>query len=402
MIGSWMQGTAQSWLVLVLTHSATDLGITVALQTLPTLLLGPYAGLVADRVDKRKLLFWLQILMGIQAAVLAFSTFTGSTTYTEILVMSLVLGLNNCFENPARQAFVLEMVGREQVRNAISLNSTFINVARAIGPAFAGIIIASAGESWCFALNAVSFIPVATSLFRMDVAELQPVGEVKKAKGQLLEGFRYVRGVPELLVPLIMMGIIGTFTYEFQVTLPVLAKDTFRHGSETFGVMTAVMGIGAVIGGLLVAAKGKSGTRALQISVSAFGLAVLASALAGNLGVEYVALFFVGFGSVSFLAMGNSTLQLAASPEMRGRVMAFWAIAFMGTTPIGGPFIGWLAAHFGARNAALAGALACYLALGISLVAERHYVKVRSELSYGDDLEHGGETGIALPVGIGD
>ncbi len=400
MVGSWMQATAQSWLVLLLTHSATDLGVTVALQTLPTLLLGPYAGLVADRVEKRKLLFWLQILMGIQAAVLAVSTFTGSTTYREILFMSLVLGINNCFENPARQAFVLEMVGREQVRNAISLNSTFINVARAVGPAIAGLIIASAGESWCFAVNAVSFIPVAVSLRRMDVGALQPVGEVKKAKGQLAEGFSYVRRVPDLFIPLLMMGIVGTFTYEFQVTLPVLAKETFRHGSETFGVMTAVMGMGAVVGGLLVAAKGRSGAKALQVSVAFFGVATTVSALAGGLNLEFASLFFVGFGSVAFLSMGNSTLQLAASPEMRGRVMAFWAIAFMGTTPIGGPLIGWLAGHFGARVAVMTGSVACYLALGVSLVSQRHYANRIPGMSYISDANI--TTDDQLTAGIGE
>ncbi len=378
LIGTWMQGTGQSWLVLVMTHSATDLGIVVALQTLPTLLLGPYAGLIADRSDKRKLLFWLQIAMGLQALILAIWTFTRTINYGELLIMATILGINNCFENPARQAFVLEMVGRDEVRNAISLNSTFINVARAIGPAIAGVIIASAGEGWCFAINALSFIPVGFALHRMDITALRPSEAVERSKGQLLDGFRYVRKTPELLVPLIMMGLIGTFTYEFQVTLPVLAKDTFHHGSTTFGIMTALMGIGAVVGGLIVAAKGKSGTRALMISVFFFGVTMTLSALAGDLALEFISLLFVGFASVVFLAMGNSTLQLVSSPEMRGRVMAFWAIAFIGTTPIGGPLIGWFAGRYGGKVAVEIGAAACYLAFIFALISLRRHVNRKS------------------------
>jgi len=375
LVGTWMQGTGQSWLVLVITHSATDLGIVVALQTLPTLLLGPYAGLIADRVDKRKLLFWLQVAMGLQALVLAIWTFTKTINYDELLVMAVILGINNCFENPARQAFVLEMVGRDEVRNAISLNSTFVNVARAIGPAIAGIIIAYAGESWCFALNAISFIPVGMALWSMDVDDLKPSADLKRSKGQLTEGFSYVRRTPQLLVPLVMMGLIGTFTYEFQVTLPVLAKNTFHGGSAAFGIMTAMMGVGAIVGGLLVAAKGRSGTKALMVSVAVFGAAMAVSAVAINLYWEYLSLLFVGFASVAFLAMGNSTLQLVSSPEMRGRVMAFWAIAFIGTTPIGGPTIGWIAGHFGARTAIAVGAGVCYLALVMAFIAHKHYTK---------------------------
>src|SRR5580692_7373259 len=198
LIGTWMQTTAQSWLVLVLTGSATDLGIVVALQTLPMLLLGPYGGVIADRVDKRRLMIVLQSAMGVQALILGLLTLTHHVTYTDVCILAVVLGLNNCFENPSRQAFVLEMVGPKDLRNAVSLNSTLNNVARAVGPAIAGIIIAAFGEGWCFALNAVSFVAVVVSLMIMDLSLLTPSVPTERAKGQLREGFRYIAATPKL------------------------------------------------------------------------------------------------------------------------------------------------------------------------------------------------------------
>ena len=256
LVGTWMQTTAQSWLVLTLTGSATDLGVVVALQTLPMLLLGPYGGVIADRVDKRRLMVVLQSLMGVQALVLGLLTLTHHVTYVDVCILAVVLGLNNCFENPSRQAFVLEMVGPDDLRNAVSLNSTLVNVARAVGPAVAGILIATVGEGWCFLLNAVSFVAVVTSLLTMDRTQLTPSRPTTRGRGQLREGFRYVARTPQLGVPLLMMGLVGMLAYEFQVTLPVFAKQVFHGGAETYGVMTAAMGVGAVVGGLITAARG--------------------------------------------------------------------------------------------------------------------------------------------------
>ncbi|MDA8276554.1 MAG: MFS transporter, partial [Actinomycetota bacterium] len=230
LIGTWMQGTAQSWLVLTVTHSAVDLGLVVALQTLPVLLLGPYAGVIADRADKRRLMVALQSAMGVQALVLGVLTLAGVVTFVDICVLAVVLGLNNCFENPARQAFVLEMVGAGDLRNAVSLNSTLVNAARAVGPAIAGLFIATVGTGWCFVANAVSFVAVVVSLVTMDVRSLEPSPPASRGKGQLREGLRYVARTPELGIPLLMMGLVGMLAYEFQVTLPVTAQRVFHGG----------------------------------------------------------------------------------------------------------------------------------------------------------------------------
>jgi len=381
LIGTWMQTTAQAWLVLTLTNSATDLGLVVALQTLPVLLLGPYGGVIADRVDKRKLMIVLQSLMGVQALVLAVLTLTHTVTFIDVCILAVVLGLNNCFENPSRQAFVLEMVGAGDLRNAVSLNSTLVNAARAVGPAVAGLLIATVGTGWCFAINAVSFVAVVFSLVTMDRSQLQPAPPKARGKGQLREGFRYVAHEPQLAIPLLMMGLVGMLAYEFQVTLPVMAKQVFHGGAEVYGVMTAAMGIGAVVGGLMTAARGKTGLRAMVLASFVFGVVILFAAVAPVLAIEFVALALVGYASVSFLSMGNSTLQLATDPQMRGRVMALWSVAFLGSTPIGGPAIGWVTEHAGARVGLGVGAASCLVAAGLGWLAVRH---LRSRARAGD------------------
>jgi MFS family permease len=375
LIGTWMQSTAQAWLVLQLTHSATSLGIVVALQTLPMLVLGPYGGVIADRVDKRRLMIVLQSLMGVQALVLALLTITNRVTYTDVLVLALLLGLNNCFENPSRQAFVLEMVGPEDLRNAVSLNSTLVNAARAVGPAVAGVLIATVGEGWCFLINAASFVAVVGSLMTMDTSLLKPSRPTVRRSGQLREGFRYVARTPELRIPLIMMGLVGMLAYNFQVTLPVAAKQVFGGDARTFGLMTASMGIGAVVGGLVTAARGQIGLRPMVFASFGFGAVIMFAALAPTLPIEFVALMMVGYGSVSFLAMANSTLQLSAAPQMRGRVMALWSVAFLGSTPIGGPIIGWITSVAGARVGLAIGGAACFAAAGFGLHAARRMRK---------------------------
>ncbi|MGC2486067.1 MAG: MFS transporter [Acidimicrobiales bacterium] len=371
LIGTWMQTTAQTWLVFTLTHSATRIGIVVALQTLPVLLLGPYGGVIADRVDKRRLMMFLQAMMGLQAAALAVLSLTHVITYLDVCGLAVVLGLNNCFENPSRQAFVLEMVGPDNLRNAVSLNSTTQNVARAVGPAIAGVLIAAVGEGWCFALNAVSFIAVVASLMAMDRSQLKPSPPTVRAKGQLREGFRYVAKTPKLAIPLVMMALVGCLAYEFQVTLPVVAGKLFHGSSTIYGVLLAAMGFGAVIGGLRTAARGKTGSRAMVKASLAFGVCMTFAALSPLLAIELVAMALVGFASVSFLSMANSTLQLGADPQMRGRVMALWAVAFMGSTPIGGPLIGWITSSLGARAGLGVGAASCFAACAIGWFALR-------------------------------
>jgi MFS family permease len=371
LVGTWMQSTAQSWLVLTLTHSATDIGWVVALQTLPVLLLGPYGGVIADRIDKRRLMIVLQTFMGLQAAVLAVLSLLHIVTFFDVCILAIVLGFNNCFENPSRQAFVLEMVGPQDLRNAVSLNSTMNNVARAVGPAVAGVLIATVGDGWCFAANALSFVAVVGSLMAMDRTTLSPSVPTERTKGQLRDGFRYVARTPELAIPLVMMALVGMLAYEFQVTLPVFANSVFHGNSVAYGGMTASMGIGAVCGGLVTATRGKTGMRAMIRAALVFGIFIAFAALSPALGVAFAALALVGYASVSFLAMGNSTLQLQTDPQMRGRVMALWAVAFMGSTPIGGPLIGWITSLFGARTGLGVGATSCFLAALIGLYAIR-------------------------------
>lgn len=371
LIGTWMQMAAQSWLVLTLTNSATTLGLIVALQTLPVLLLGPYGGVIADRVDKRRLMVILQIAMGVQALILGVLTITGAVRLWEIGALAALLGLNNAFENPARQSFMLEMVGPESLRNAVSLNSVLVNVARVIGPAVAGVLIATVGEGLCFLLNAASFVAVVASLTTLDLGAISSSPTSGRAPGQLREGLRYVRRTPELGVPLLMMALAGCLAYEFQVTLPVMARQGLHAGATGYGFMTAAMGVGAVVGGLFVATKGKTGLAPLVMAATAFGVVLLLAGLAPNLGIELFALALAGGASIAFMSTGNSTLQLTAAPTMRGRVMSLWFVAFQGSTPIGGPIIGWVMAELGARAGLGVGGVTCFVVALLGFVALR-------------------------------
>jgi MFS family permease len=371
LIGTWMQMTAQSWLVLSLTHSSAMLGLIIALQTLPVLLLAPYGGVIADRIDKRRLMIVLQSAMGLQALALGVLTITGEVTVWQIGVLAALLGLNNAFENPARQSFMLEMVGGDYLRNAVTLNSVLVNVARVIGPAVAGIMIATLGEGICFLVNAGSFVAVVFSLITLNRAALAPTTPAPRAGGQLREGLRYVRGTRGLAFPLLMMAVVGCLTYEFQVSLPVMASQGLHAGATGYGFMTAAMGVGAVIGGLLVAAKGRTGTAQLTVAVTAFGIAMALATIAPNLPFELVALALAGASSIAFMSTGNSTLQLRAQANMRGRVMALWFVAFQGSTPIGGPIIGAIIALAGARAGLGVGALTCFAAALVGLSALR-------------------------------
>jgi MFS family permease len=371
--GTWMQMTAQSWLVLTLTHSATDLGLIAALQTLPILLLAPYGGVVADRVDKRRLMVVLQIVMGIQALVLGLLTVFGGARFWEVCLLAVILGLNNAFENSARQAFVREMVGKDELRNAITLNSVTVNAARAVGPAIGGVLIATVGIGVCFLLNAASFAAVVTSLMIMDKSALRPTPPAPRARGQLREGVRYAAKTPTIAIPLLMMSLVGLVAYEFQVSLPVLAQQTFHGGSEVYGLMSAAMGVGAVIGGLFTAARGRTGLRPMVIAGAGFGVAMLASAYSPAVGVVFVALLFVGWANVTFLSIGNSTIQLSAEPSMRGRVIALWQVALQGTTPIGGPLVGWIIAMAGPRTGVAAGGVSCLVAAGGGVLLARWF-----------------------------
>jgi MFS family permease len=296
----------------------------------------------------------------------------------EVGLLATLLGLTNAFESPARQSFMLELVGPGHLRNAVTLNSVLVNVARSLGPAIAGILIATVGEGVCFLVNAGSFAAVVASLQTMDRTALNPTRPAPRAPGQLREGLRYVRGTPALAVPLLMMAAVGCLTYEFQVSLPVMASRGLHAGPTGFGFMTAAMGVGAVLGGLLVAARGRTGTRPLVAAAGLFAVAMGLATAAPSLGLELVALALAGAASISFMSTGNSTLQLTAAPEMRGRVMSLWFVGFQGSTPVGGPVVGWVMEAFGPRAGLGLGAVTCLLAAVAGLIALTHTAERRS------------------------
>ncbi|OJU84417.1 MAG: MFS transporter [Solirubrobacterales bacterium 70-9] len=371
LVGTWMQSVALVWLVLELTGSGTLLGVVVAVQFLPVLVFGAYAGLVVDRVGKRRLLLLTQSAMAALALALGLLTVSGAMTLSLVFVFAVLFGLVNAFDNPARQAFVIEMVGDDRLQNAVSLNSAMVNASRAVGPAVAGGLIAIVGVGVCFLINAGSFLAVLLALGAMRVDELRPSEPVPREAGQLREGLRYVRLTPGLFVPLLMMALVGTLAYEFQVVLPLFARETLHGGAETFGLMTAAMGIGAVGGGLYVASRDSVGLLPLTVAVAAFGVTILVTALAPTLAVAMMLLVATGFASTYFLAGGNSTLQLTSDPRHRGRVMALWSVTFLGSTPVGGPIVGAVAESLGPRWALGVGAAACFAAALLGAAALR-------------------------------
>jgi len=367
--GTWMQVVAQSWLVLQLTRSGTLLGLVAAAQFLPVLLLGPYGGLVADRAGKRRLLMGTQTALGLVALTLGLLTITHVVQLWMVFVLAVALGMVNSVDQPARQTFVPEMVGRDLVQNAVSLNSVLTNAARAIGPAIAGVLIATSGVGICFLANAASFAAVLVALARIRAGALHPAPPARREKGQLRQGLRYVRGTPGLLVPLMMMALVGTLAYEFQVSLPLLARVSLHGGAGTYAFLTAAMGAGAVAGGLVVASLARTGLLPFTVAAAGFAAAILAAAVIPSLPGELAALAVVGFFSTAFMATGNTTLQLTADPQFRGRVMALWSVTFTGSTPVGAPIVGVIADDLGPRYGLGIGALACLAATLLGAIA---------------------------------
>jgi MFS family permease len=381
--GTWMQTVAQSWLVLRLTGSGVDLGIVVGLQFLPMLLFGPVGGLVADRINKRRLLYLTQAGGGVLALVLGILVVTHEVQLWQVYVLAAMLGMVNVFDNPARQTFIMEMVGREDLPNAVSLNTVVMNASRVVGPAIGGVIITLVGLGVCFFVNAASYIAVIIGLSMMRSAELHPTGTVRRAKGQIRDGFRYVWRTPSLRNTLLAVAVIGIFAYNFTVTLALLAKDTFHGGAGTYSVLTACMGAGAVVGGLLAAHRARPTPRLLQVLALVFGGLLGAVALAPTLATAAVLIVFMGAASIGFIATANASLQLGADPAMRGRVMALYAMAFLGTTPIGAPLVGAIAQWTSPRISLLVGAVATILSAGILMW--RHQAGVRRNGPVVDD-----------------
>jgi MFS family permease len=364
-IGTWMQNISLSWLVLKMTGSGTALGVVVALQFLPLLILGPWGGVITDRFPKRKMLYLTQSLFGFFALVLAILIFTNTATLPLVYGLALLVGLVNIVDNPTRQTFIPEMVGEEYLMNAISINSIQINITRVIGPTIAAIIIASLGLGACFFFNALSFAAVLFALALMRKKELRTVPPIKKVDGQLAEGWRYIKSNPIILQTLIMVAIIGTFAYEFSVSLPLLAQFTLHGDATTFATLSAALGLGSIFGGIVTANRKNTSLSILIESAVFFGLSMLVFAFMPTLSLAILVMVIVGFFSINFLSLATVILQVESSPEMRGRVMSFWGMAYLGSTPLGGPIIGWIGQHLGPRIALTTGALACLIAAWI-------------------------------------
>jgi MFS family permease len=372
--GTWMQTIALSWLVLKLTHSGTQLGLVLAAQFLPMLLLGVWGGVIADRFNKRRILYVTQTIAGLLALGLGLLVVTHNVHLWLVYAFAVGLGLSMVVDNPSRQTFVMEMVGADHLRNAVSLNSTLVNTARVIGPSFAGVLIATVGVGPCFLVNAASYVAVLVALKAMRQGELHPVTPIAREPGQIRAGLRYIWGVPQLRATLIMMFIIGTFAYEFPVILPLFATVTLHGDAATYSAMTAAMGIGAIGGGLYTAGRGAANPRQLVEAAILFGFSLIIAALMPGLASALVVLVFVGGLSILFIALGNTTLQLTSRPDMRGRVMSLWSIAFLGTTPVGGPIIGFIADHSNPRIGLLAGGVSAILAGSLGILASRNQI----------------------------
>lgn len=363
--GTWVQTVAETWLVLKLTNSGFAVGVAAALQFAPMLLAGAWGGAIADRFPKRRLLTITQIAMAIPALTLFALTASGAITLGMLYLLIFARGMVLAVDNPARQSFLVELVGSDNVLNAVSLNSALINSARIIGPAIAGVLITTVGVAPCFAVNAVSFLAMIYALRRMDRAALATVPVTERAPGQVRSALRYVRATPELWIPLALTAVVGTFTFNFQILLPLMASFTFHGDAGVYAMLTTAMGVGAIGGAIANGSRARVRPAMLVGASLAFGGLVVALAGAPTELVAVIALVPVGAASVAFSASVNSALQLAVAPAMRGRVMALYSVVFLGSTPIGAPLMGWLANAAGPRAAfALGGAVA--LAAGLA------------------------------------
>lgn len=368
-----MQSIAQMWLVLHLTRSGFALGITAALQFTPILLFGTWGGLLADRVDKRKLLMVTQSAAGLLALVLAGLTLGGVVQLWMVFLLAFGLGMVTVFDNPARQSFVTEMVGKDQVINAVGLNSAVFTLARVIGPAIAGMLIAVVGTGWCFLYNGLSYFPVVFGLLLMRPLELYRGRPAPRSRGQIRAGIRYAWKKPELRFPLLLMLVVGTLAFNFSVLMPLMASFVFHSGAGTFGLLMSFMGAGAFVGALVSANRAGPSQRLLALAGIAFGALLIGAALAPTLEIELLVLLPLGAAMITFQATANTLLQLNSDPAFRGRVMALYVMVFIGSTPIGGPTVGWVAEQFGARTGLGLGGLATLIASAALLWGLAHW-----------------------------
>jgi MFS family permease len=373
-VGTWMQRTAQDWLVLaeLTPHNATAVGIVMALQFGPSLVLLPLTGLAADHFDRRKLLFITQGAMGALALSLGLLTVLGAVQLWHVYVFALLLGCVSAFDAPARQTFVSELVGPNELANAVALNSTSFHTARLIGPATAGLLIAGFGTGWSFLCNAVSFAAVLVSLARLRVSELYHTERPALERGSLGDGLRYVRQRGDLKIVLAMLFLVATFGLNFPIFISTMAVSVFHVGAHAYGLLTSVMAVGSVMGALLSARRSRPRMSLLIGGAAAFGVGCAAAAVMPDYALFAATLVVIGIASQTFMIGANSTVQLASDPGMRGQVMAIYLAIALGSTPLGAPIVGWIADAFGPRWAL---AVAAAAGLAAALIGARYVVK---------------------------
>jgi MFS family permease len=370
-IGNWLTLVAQSLLVLKLTDDGVAVGVVTACQFGPILVIGAWAGLVADRSDKRKLLLVVQVFAMAQSFAMAGIAFMDGPPVEAIYAVALLGGVAFAFDNPTRRAFVVEMVPNDMLHNAVSLNSAMMTSARIVGPAVAGLLITTVGYGWCFAVDGCSYVGAILALWLMRPAELRVFPVAVRAAGQVRAGLRYVRGVPELAIPLVMAAIVGVFTFNFQVVFPLMVTRTFGGSEATFTILFSVISVGSLAGALFTARRRTIDLRDVAAASLFFGLSMLLFSGAPDLAWAFPLGLLVGFGSVTFLTTSTAIVQVNAAPEMRGRVLALQAIVFLGSTPVGGPVLGWIADAAGPRTAVAVGGLAACGAAGWGILAFR-------------------------------
>ncbi|EIF00608.1 MFS transporter [Saccharomonospora glauca] len=365
-IGTWMQRIAQDWLVFELSgYDPVALGVTVALQFVPTLLLSLWAGVLADRLDKRKLLMAIQAGVALQALGLGLLVLSGAAQLWQVYALAFVLGTLSALEVPTRQSFVSEMVGRDQAANAVALNSSIFNLARIVGPAIAGFVIVLVGTGWLFVANAVSTVAVIAGLALMNPAELFRSPAVARAKGQLREGLRYVRSRPDLVIVMVLVFFVSTFGITFFTSLAVVAANVFGTEADGYGMLSTLLAVGTFTGALAAARRGSRGgptLKLLLVSAAALGAIEFVGAFMPTYLTFGLALVPLGFATITFLNTANALVQTTVSAQMRGRVMGLYVLVLMGGNPVGGPMTGWMAEAFGGRSP-------FYIGGGVALVA---------------------------------
>jgi MFS family permease len=357
-VGNWMTLVAQTLLVLSLTDSGIALGVLAVAQFGPVLIIGPWAGLIADRSDKRRLLLIVQSIAMLQSFALAALAFSGNPPLAAIYGVALIGGFTIAFDNPARRSFVVEMVPAEDMSNAVSLNSALMTSARVFGPAIAGLLVTTVGFGWAFLGDAFSYIAVLIALLMMRVSELRPSPITPRAKGQVREGLRYARSVPDLFVPLIMMAVVGTLSFNFQVVFPLFVTRDLGGTEVTFTLLFSIVSVGSLLGALATARRTSIEVRTVAFTAIGFGIAMALLAVAPGPAIAFPLGFFVGMGSIAFLTASTAIVQIRSKPTMRGRVLALQAMVFLGSTPIGGPLLGWISEEYGARAGVAVGAAA--------------------------------------------